>query len=51
MRNIVTDDEIVSVLGRKSTKENTKKLIYGGRINAKGIIVSVILHDGEEIDL
>jgi hypothetical protein len=34
----ITDSEIKSTEGKPYTPENAKKLIYGGRVNTKGII-------------
>ncbi len=38
----MTDKELKKLEGRPYTKENARKLIYGGRIDSKGIIVEVI---------
>ncbi|MFO7676874.1 MAG: hypothetical protein R6V50_00600 [Thermoplasmatota archaeon] len=38
----MTDEELKKLEGKPYTKDNARKLIYGGRINSKGIIVEVI---------
>ena len=38
----MTDEELLALEGQPYTKENARKLIYGGRIDSKGIIVKVI---------
>jgi len=37
----MSDEELKTLEGKPYTKENAKKMIYGGRINSKGIIVEV----------
>jgi hypothetical protein len=39
----MTDEELLELEGKPYTKENARKLIYGGRINSEGIIVKVII--------
>jgi hypothetical protein len=34
----IADSEITSTEGKPYTPKNAKKLIYGGRVNTKGII-------------
>ncbi len=38
----MTDEELLELEGKPYTKENARKLIYGGRIDSKGIIVKVM---------
>ena len=38
----MTDEELLQLIGKPYTKENAKKMIYGGRIDNNGIIVKVI---------
>ena len=38
----MTDKELTALIGKPYSKENAKKLIYGGRVNSQGIIVEVI---------
>ncbi len=38
----MTDEELEKLIGQPYSKENARKLIYGGRIDSKGIIVDVI---------
>lgn len=35
----IADSEIKSTEGKAYTPQNAKKLIYGGRVNTKGIII------------
>ena len=42
----MTDEELLALKGKPYTKENARKLIYGGRIDSKGIIVKVITSKG-----
>lgn len=46
----ITDDELLSLIGKPYTKENAKKMIYGGRINSKGIIMMVITEKEERLN-
>jgi hypothetical protein len=38
----MTDEELLALEGEPYTRENARKLIYGARIDSKGIIVKVI---------
>lgn len=38
----MTDKELKKLVGKPYTRENGKKLIYGGRVDSKGTIVEVI---------
>jgi len=38
----MNDEDLKKLVGQPYTEENAKKLIYGGRVNSKGIIVKVI---------
>ncbi len=38
----MTDKELKKLVGKPYTRENSKKLIYGGRVDSKGTIVEVI---------
>jgi len=38
----MTDDELLALKGKPYTKENAKKLIYGGRIDSSGTIIEVM---------
>jgi hypothetical protein len=37
----MTDEELLQLVGKPYTRENERKMIYGGRIDTKGIIVDV----------
>ena len=37
----MTDEELLELVGKPCTRENERKMIYGGRIDCKGIIVDV----------
>lgn len=38
----MSDDELLQLVGKPYTKDNARKMIYGGRIDSRGIIVEVI---------
>jgi len=38
----MTDKELKKLVGKPYTRENGKKLIYGGRVDSKGTIVEVL---------
>ena len=37
----MSDEELLQLIGKPYNRENGRKMIYGGRINIKGIIVDV----------
>jgi len=41
----MTEEELLSLKGQPYTKENARKLIYGGIIDSKGFIVEVLTSD------
>ena len=38
----MTDEELKKLEGKPFTKENSKRMIYGGRIDSNGTIVKVM---------
>lgn len=42
---MLSDSEIKSVEGKLYNPETSRKLIYGGRVNTKGIIVKAYTND------
>ena len=37
----MSDEELLQLIGQPYNRENGRKMIYGGRIDSKGIIVDV----------
>lgn len=42
---MLSDSEIKDVEGKPYTPETSKKLVYGGKVNSKGIIVKAYTND------